>query len=217
MCTLQKKDTETKTVTETSQEGFVDQPDTNWPKFKLENVVFPSNHPWVTNKHITTGSLWMYLDKRFCKHESVSLSTACQTAYMMLLGHKILLWVQVCEVSLRHLSKCVFLFNSVWTLSTWGWYQAADLVPKTDPTITLFAFLEDWIWTGFPQPLLWFINLLECPTEGMKQRIFKKCIGNGLRAPTPLVLTTLQTLPSPWPWKNPLISILLHFNGNFIR
>lgn len=44
-----EKDTKTKTVTETSQEGFVDQSDTKWPKFKLENMVIPSNHLWVTN------------------------------------------------------------------------------------------------------------------------------------------------------------------------
>lgn len=107
MCTLQKKDTETKTVTETSQESFVDRPDTNWPKFKLENMVIPSNHPWITNKHITTRSLWMYLDKRFCKRGSVSLITACQTC-MMLLGHKILLRAQVCEVLPRHLRNVSF-------------------------------------------------------------------------------------------------------------
>lgn len=111
--------------------------------------------------------------------------------------------------------KCVFSFNSVWTLSTWGWYQAADSVPKTDPTITLFVFLEHWIWTGFPQPLLWVINLLECSTEGRKQRILKV---HREWSQSSHVLSTYHSpgITKPLAMKEPS-NLYPFFNGNFFR
>lgn len=66
-----------------------------------------------------------------------------------------------------------------------------DLVTKTGPTIISIVFLEDWMWTGFPQSLLWFINLLECPTEGRKQRILE------VHREWSLSSHTLGTYPSP--------------------
>lgn len=91
-----------------------------------------------------------------------------------------------------------------------------DLVPKTGHTIISFVFLEGWMWTGFPQPLLWFINLLECSTEGRKQRILE------VHWKWSQSSHTLSACHSPditksLAMKDPLISILLHFNGNFIR
>lgn len=143
----------------------------------------------------------MYLDKRFGKHRSVYLNTACQTAYMMLSGHKILQWAQVCEVSPRHLSNVPFHSIWFWYCLPEGGTRLWTWSPRLVPQLSHLFFWKTGCGQGFHN-LCFGLLTYYLTTEGRKRRILEVHREWSQSSHTlSAYLTALLTLPSPWPWR----------------